>query len=207
MSNLEVAAASPLAGVYLVRGRATRLIKIGQTDCMAARLAGLQHHCADRLDLLAILPSDTPLRTEQSLHWQFNKLRRHGEWFAQGKALVAYLDSLRDPPDPDHDPDPFEIIRRDAWVYDRLSLYEMNGGKRGRSSRSDLEVALWAGRFVPAKLESPAPVHVSAYTQWRADYRAMMAANPMTNEAKMALAESVDASRLAPSMKRDGLAE
>jgi len=132
--------------VYFIRGRATRLSKIGVSCNIDARLLEIQHHSPDRLDLLALIHADDSDWVERMLHQRFNRYRQHGEWFRPGRELLAYMASLATPPDPDNDTDQFAEIRYVAAIYDRLPLIDLVGRGGGRGSRFRASVVDLASR-------------------------------------------------------------
>lgn len=69
-----------LAGVYVIQGEITRLIKIGVSTNIRERLYGLQGDSPDKLNVIHIFVNEGHL-VEQQLHKQFKRNRAHGEWF------------------------------------------------------------------------------------------------------------------------------
>ena len=75
--------------VYVIGAARTRLIKIGQTTDIRARLATLSTGSPVELSVLWTAPGDQKL--EADLHHHFRRQRRHGEWFDLGYADPAEM--------------------------------------------------------------------------------------------------------------------
>jgi excisionase family DNA binding protein len=75
--------------VYFVRGRATGLVKIGQTNDVDRRLRALQANSPDALELLGVIRSSE--FQEAELHGRFARFRLHNEWFRPTPILLAFI--------------------------------------------------------------------------------------------------------------------
>ncbi len=75
-----------VSGVYFVRGKATRLVKIGFSTDVGARIDALRAQSPDDLELLGVLQGT--LQTERALHARFWELTHHGEWFRESPELI-----------------------------------------------------------------------------------------------------------------------
>ena len=67
--------------VYLVQDERQR-VKIGWTALVGGRLSGIQVGNADRLTLLATIPTEHPLQLERRIHSEWMHKHVRGEWFA-----------------------------------------------------------------------------------------------------------------------------
>jgi hypothetical protein len=76
--------------VYFIE--AAGLVKIGYTQDLRMRMAGLQTGSPARLTLLATIPGDKSKEAE--LHIRFASDRKHGEWFEFSAAIKAFLENL-----------------------------------------------------------------------------------------------------------------
>jgi hypothetical protein len=79
--------------VYFAQGEPSTPIKIGTSVNAKNRLNGLRTGSPVPLRLLATTPGGR--RRERELHKQFASYRTHGEWFAAGPDLLAFITGLR----------------------------------------------------------------------------------------------------------------
>jgi hypothetical protein len=66
--------------VYLIRGNDGRY-KIGIAKNPNQRIKQLQTGNSDRLELIDVYQSENASKIESALHFQYNHVRQHGEWF------------------------------------------------------------------------------------------------------------------------------
>lgn len=69
----------PVAGIYLIRGRQSGLVKIGWSKNVYTRLAAMQTGYSEELELIDVLEAGRTMETV--LHEQHSDLRVRGEWF------------------------------------------------------------------------------------------------------------------------------
>lgn len=77
--------------VYFIQGENSGLIKIGKSDKPDARISDLQAGSPVRLNLIGVVYDRSAGELERNLHKVFANLRRHGEWFEDHPALLAYI--------------------------------------------------------------------------------------------------------------------
>ena len=76
--------------IYLVRGKVTELIKIGQTKVdIEQRVKELQIGSPDILEVIAV--TFEPHTSENELHNKFSEYRKHGEWFLPSEDILEYV--------------------------------------------------------------------------------------------------------------------
>ena len=69
-------------------------IKIGITDNLSLRLAGLQCGCPYKLKVIGAVQAVPSI--ERNLHIAFAQYRLSGEWFKRHRNLIKYIDDLID---------------------------------------------------------------------------------------------------------------
>lgn len=79
----------PSSRVYFLQCSATKLIKIGVTNNLDARIKTLQRFSPGKLVLLASLPGTKG--REARLHALFKHARTHGEWFSPVPEILDYI--------------------------------------------------------------------------------------------------------------------
>jgi hypothetical protein len=79
--------------VYFLEAKLTRLVKIGITGNLPARLAQIARQTGSPIELLLKLPGNKPL--EQSLHDAFDDQRVVGEWFRREGNLASFIAQQR----------------------------------------------------------------------------------------------------------------
>jgi len=67
----------PAISTYVVEGGKSRLVKIGRSQDVPARIRTLQASSPATLKVLRVIPFDC----ERAMHHRYAHLRRHGEWF------------------------------------------------------------------------------------------------------------------------------
>jgi len=67
--------------LYLIREDWRGLVKVGISNNITNRLTYLQSACPQRLNIVAICPSDNARKDEAKLHARFEQKRINGEWF------------------------------------------------------------------------------------------------------------------------------
>lgn len=82
---------TPTREIYFVRAQTLGLIKIGIASCHRSRLRSLQVGSPDQLAVIGCIVSSSAEKLECELHSRFRHLRQHGEWFAPGDELLAYI--------------------------------------------------------------------------------------------------------------------
>lgn len=77
--------------IYFVQetGLFRNRVKIGFTDKIKGRMAGLRGGSPSELKLLLVMPGDTHI--EAAYHEKFEKYRLHGEWFRFGLWLKVFI--------------------------------------------------------------------------------------------------------------------
>jgi len=76
--------------IYFIQGKDSKRIKIGYTkNDPEKRLASMQTGSPDTLALLFTIEGS--LRDEAKLHWYFDDLRAHGEWFECKGDLATFI--------------------------------------------------------------------------------------------------------------------
>jgi DNA-binding XRE family transcriptional regulator len=78
--------------VYFVQGGTTGLIKIGSAKDPQRRMANMQSGCAERLDLLGMIPEDGRM-SEGRLQAELSSTRVRGEWFTMSDRLREIIKS------------------------------------------------------------------------------------------------------------------
>ena len=79
--------------VYFILNRRAVALKIGKADNVEKRLAAIQTHCPDQLELLGSIRGDQ--EEERTLHLEFREHRIRGEWFrASSEALARVAEIL-----------------------------------------------------------------------------------------------------------------
>lgn len=77
--------------IYFIRGQSTGHIKIGRTShSIENRLAQLQAHSPDKLEVIAVIEASSKL--ESRLHDHFQSAHLHGEWFKPTPELLSWID-------------------------------------------------------------------------------------------------------------------
>lgn len=77
--------------VYFLRRKSDGLIKIGYSTNLELRLRDIRSG-AGPVEVLATIEGGA--REESSLHLQFQKARKHGEWFRPVPDLLNFIESL-----------------------------------------------------------------------------------------------------------------
>lgn len=77
--------------VYFIRAKTLGHIKIGVSDNSRKRLALIQKHSPDELELLGVLECRNKGALEKQLHLRFAADRLHGEWFTPSPALMEII--------------------------------------------------------------------------------------------------------------------
>lgn len=81
--------------LYIIKGRTTRLIKIGIADSPRSRLRIMQCGSPDVLDLIMVIDPKLAdleaIRVEYMLHRFLRGYRKHGEWFTCSPELIDWL--------------------------------------------------------------------------------------------------------------------
>lgn len=99
-----------MGAVYFVQAGDGGPIKIGYTSSRVAdRVAALQTGNPCRLEIVAVAPGS--MEDESRAHAMFAQCRLHGEWFAPGPELMAFIDGIRFavPPSPSPIAEPSRI--------------------------------------------------------------------------------------------------
>jgi hypothetical protein len=76
--------------IYFIQAKSNHLIKIGQTNNIERRLAGLKRMSPVKLRLLGYVNSG--LYSEPFLHNKFKESRMHGEWFKPSEELYDFIE-------------------------------------------------------------------------------------------------------------------
>lgn len=77
---------------YIVKHPTTKLLKIGRSVDVEARIKNLQTGAGTVLETIAVLEGDI----EGQLHKRFSDLRRHGEWFEDvDQRISKYVETVR----------------------------------------------------------------------------------------------------------------
>lgn len=82
-----IKATQPVGFVYFLSSHG--LVKIGFSTRLEQRIQALRASSPVVLELVAAIPGTRQLET--SLHQQFKKLRKHGEWFLAAEPLSSYI--------------------------------------------------------------------------------------------------------------------
>lgn len=77
------------ATVYFLLSRRTNLVKIGRTNYFRSRYRDLCREHDEALEILGVVPEDR--FAERDLHRAFAAFRVVGEWFADDRALRAFI--------------------------------------------------------------------------------------------------------------------
>lgn len=67
----------PPIKTYIIGGKGARLVKIGKSYDVNARVRALQSGSPVELEIMRVIPFDC----ERAMHVKYAHLRRHGEWF------------------------------------------------------------------------------------------------------------------------------
>lgn len=68
------------------------LIKIGSAHDVEQRASVLQTGCADRLDVLGVIPHPRPRKLESHLHKMFRQDRYRAEWFRYSERMEEFVE-------------------------------------------------------------------------------------------------------------------
>lgn len=106
--------------VYLVQARETKNIKIGWSRNLWNRLAAIQAHSGDRIDLRMHFVGSHMRRHEQHLHKMFKPHRLYNEWYSPAPEIIELIDDFRGRMTPE------ELRRYDVvqarWISDPVSI-------------------------------------------------------------------------------------
>lgn len=80
-----------MAVVYFVRGRESRLIKIGRATNFAGRLSAIRSQSPELIEALGVIETDDAKKLEAEIHLRFAHLRQRGEWFADDQAIHQFM--------------------------------------------------------------------------------------------------------------------
>jgi hypothetical protein len=79
--------------VYFIQGESGGAIKIGITQDIKKRIAGMQTGHPDTVIELAIIPGDTFM--ESYIHEMFKEYRLRGEWFKPSEAILVFIKMIK----------------------------------------------------------------------------------------------------------------
>lgn len=85
--------------VYFIGNTEEGCVKIGYSNNVEKRLGQLKTGCPFPIRILCIIPSESPVTLESTLHGKYKKYRLHGEWFKIEGKLKERLERLELPSD------------------------------------------------------------------------------------------------------------
>ena len=75
--------------IYVIGWEGSECVKIGRTNCLSSRLAGLQTSSPYKLRIEWTVKTDSAVSLEYSLHSKLRKHKAEGEWFSREPAVAA----------------------------------------------------------------------------------------------------------------------
>ncbi len=89
--NIDNDGRRPRVKTYLAKNSTNGLIKIGKSINPISRIKQLETGSGAKLIVLAVIDDDI----ESKLHRQFEKFRKHGEWFFDDGSLSKFISELK----------------------------------------------------------------------------------------------------------------
>lgn len=79
---------------YLIGSRDLKYVKIGYSRKLTDRITAIQNSCPFDIEILAIVTSHKPRKTEKKLHYKFSGYKIRGEWFNLTEEIEAFIEEV-----------------------------------------------------------------------------------------------------------------